>query len=110
MKKWQLTNTGQPVGSQDPTQVSQSLVQQRRSITTAGGATISISAAEVGSTAVVIGLAEAKVRKVNMLTMDSRSMLTLSQGEEVYLKLEICENMTSNQIDFNGRGCLQRGE
>ena len=91
MKKWQLTNTGQPVGSQDPTQVSQSLVQQRRSITTAGGATISISAAEVGSTAVVIGLAEAKVRKVNMPTMDSRSMLTkrmvarltLSQGEEV---------------------------
>jgi len=50
-------------------------VQQRRSITTAGGAAISISPAEVDSTAVVIGLAEAKVRKVNMPTMDRRSML-----------------------------------
>ena len=50
-------------------------MQQRRSITAAGGATISISPAEVDSTAVVIGLAEAKVRKVNMPTMDRRSML-----------------------------------
>lgn len=50
-------------------------MQQRRSITTAGGATISITPAEVDSTAVVIGLAEAKVRKVNMPTMDRRSML-----------------------------------
>jgi hypothetical protein len=67
-------------------------VQQRRS--TAGGATISISPAEVDSTAVVIGLAEAKVRRVNMPTMDRRSILkkrmvtrlTLSQGEEVVVE------------------------
>jgi hypothetical protein len=36
---------------------------------------MSISPAEVDWTAVVIGLAEARVRKVNMPTMDRRSML-----------------------------------